>query len=290
MKWCLGLGLGPGEIATIAISFFKRKPQPALHIMAPNPSFDMLSRAHSPTRAQEIFSEKVILRPLYLKPTPVSDLQAKPSNDAREARQRARTQKQLSRRKLPGKPCPLSAKQKRALQVYAIPQSQQKWSIFEPIWNMWCGYIREILGLNIETQYNAKGASRWIDAKTAGPLLAGADFHGARMRVVRSRCAGRVGLEGIVIRDTKSTFEVVTRRDGVKILPKEYSVFRFEVPFVDKVGEDSKGGEENSGREKGGGRKDLAKSFVFELYGHFFLTRAPERASKKFVLHLHPDL
>lgn len=155
---------------------------------------------------------------------------------------------------------------------------------------MWCGYIREILGLNARTQYNGMGASKWIDAKSAGPLLAGADFHGARIKVVRSRCAGRVGLEGIVIRDTKFTFEVVTRGDEVKILPKEYSVFRFEVPLVGEAEEDSKGGEQNSEREKGGDCKHLAQPFVFELYGHFFLTRAPERASKKFVLHLHPDL
>ncbi|TLD32420.1 putative ribonuclease p complex subunit pop4 protein [Venturia nashicola] len=255
--------------------------------MAPDPSLTLLSRAHSPTRAQEIFSEKVILRPLYLKPTPASDSQTKASNDARGARQRARTLKQLSKRKSPGKPRPLSSKQKRALQVYAIPKSQQKWSIFEPIWNMWCGYIREILGLNSETQYNTKGASRWIDAKSAGPLLAGADFHGAMIKVVRSRCEGRVGLEGIVIRDTKFTFEIVTKGDELKILPKEYTVFRFEVPLVD---EDSKEREVDSERGKGNNGNELEKPFVFELYGHFFLTRAPERASKKFVLHLHADL
>lgn len=154
---------------------------------------------------------------------------------------------------------------------------------------MWCGYIREILGLSVDTQCNAKGASRWIDAKSAGPLLAGADFHGARVKVVRSRCTGRVGLEGIVIRDTKYTFEVVTRGDEVKILPKEYTVFRFEVPLADDMKGDIKGGRKNGEGGEGVG-EDKAKSFVFELYGHFFLTRAPERASKKFVLHLHPDL
>lgn len=154
---------------------------------------------------------------------------------------------------------------------------------------MWCGYIREILGLSVDTQYNAKGASRWIDAKSAGPLLAGADFHGARVKVVRSRCTGRVGLEGIVIRDTKYTFEVVTRGDEVKILPKEYTVFRFEVPLADDMKGDIKGGRKNGEGGEGAG-EDKAKPFVFELYGHFFLTRAPERASKKFVLHLHPDL
>ncbi|QDS71909.1 hypothetical protein FKW77_000405 [Venturia effusa] len=252
--------------------------------MAPNPSHALLSRAHSPSRAQEIFSEKVVLRPLYLKPTPTSDSQTKPRNDAREARRQARIQKQLSKRKSPGKPRPLTASQKRGLQVYTIPKSQHKWSVFEPIWGLWCGYIRDILGLGAGIQGNTKGSSRWIHAKSAGPLLAGADFHGARVKVVRSRCAGRVGLEGIVIRDTKFTFEIVTREDEVKIVPKEYSVFRFEVPLVNEVGEDGENG------KKATGGSDMAIPLVFELYGHFFQTRAPERASKKFVLHLHPDL
>jgi ribonuclease P protein subunit POP4 len=244
--------------------------------MAPNPSLALLSRAQSPTRAQEIFSEKVILRPLYLKPTSASEATSTPTKDARDARQRARTQKQLAKRKSPGKPRPLSAKQKRALQVYNIPKSQQKWAIFEPVWRMWCGYIREILGLSVETQWNTKGQSRWLDPKNAGPLLASADFHGAKLKVVRSRCLSRVGLEGIVIRDTKFTFEIVTERNEVKVVPKEHTVFQFEVPLVEG---DGKG----NGEEK-------PKPFIFELYGHFFQTRAPERASKKFVLHLPPDL
>lgn len=133
----------------------------------------------------------------------------------------------------------------------------------------------------METQYNTSGESRWIEAKNAGPLLAGADFHGAKLKVVRSRCLSRVALKGIVIRDTKFTFEVITEKNEVKIVPKEYTVFQFEVPLVDET----EGEAEVDGKEK-----KRPKPFVFELYGHFFQTRAPERASKKFVLHLHPDL
>jgi ribonuclease P protein subunit POP4 len=254
--------------------------------MASNPSLALLSRAQSPTRAQAIFSEKVLLRPLYLKPTPASEAISTPTKDARDARQRTRTQKQLAKRKSPGKPRPLSAKQKRALQVYNIPKSQHKWAIFEPVWRMWCGYIREILGLNVEIPWNAKGQSRWIDPKNAGPLLAGADFHGAKVKVVRSRCLSRVGLRGIVIRDTKFTFEIVTERDQIKVVPKEHTVLQFEVPVVEDVG----GEGEKAGEAKGNRIDDRSKPLVFELYGHFFQTRAPERASKKFVLHLPPDL
>jgi ribonuclease P protein subunit POP4 len=254
--------------------------------MAPNPSLALLARAQSPTRAQELFSEKVLLRPLYLKPTPASEATSTTTPDARDPRQRARAQRQLAKRKSPGKPRPLSAKQKRALQVYNIPKSQQKWAIFEPVWRMWCGYIREILGLNVETPYNAKGRSKWLDPKNAGPLLAGADFHGAKVKVVRSRCLSRVGLEGIVIRDTKFTFEIVTEKDEIKVVPKEHTVFQFGVPAVEDKDETGQGYEKEEGQDV----IERPKPFIFELYGHFFQTRAPERASKKFVLHLPPDL
>lgn len=49
-----------------------------------------------------------------------------------------------------------------------------------------------------------------------GGKLVSADFHGAEVEVVRSRCASRVGLKGIVVRDSKFTFVVVTEKDEMK--------------------------------------------------------------------------
>lgn len=55
-----------------------------------------------------------------------------------------------------------------------------------------------------------------VTALSHGSKLVSADFHGAEVEVVRSRCAGRVGVRGIVVRDTKFTFVVVTEGDEVK--------------------------------------------------------------------------
>ena len=60
--------------------------------------------------------------------------------------------------------------------------------------------------------------------------LVSADFHGAELEVVRSRCVSSVGVRGIVVRDSKFVFQIVTRRNELKIVPKEHTVFRFEVP------------------------------------------------------------
>ena len=221
----------------------------------------LLARAHSPDTASTILRERVKQRPLLLRPTSPD-----PNLNARSKRQYERLQKAKARRKS-NKPKPLSAKQKRALCLYDIPKEQQKYAIYEPLHRIWCGYMQEILDLK-------GGKKTYVEPSSAGPLLVSADYHGALVEVMRSRCVSRVGLKGIVVKDTKFTFEVVTRKDVVKTVPKEHTVFRFEVPFE----EDQK--VENAPK----------KPLVFEIHGSQFQSRAPDRANKKFRLHLDPDL
>jgi ribonuclease P protein subunit POP4 len=127
--------------------------------------------------------------------------------------------------------------------------------------------------------------------------LVSADFHGAEVEVVRSRCAGRVGVRGIVVRDTKFTFVVVTEGDEVKseflssfllkvgfgenladgcwfgiALPKEQTIFRFRVPLPGQ-------GKEDMDVTEGAGSK---KELTFELHGSQFQNRPVDRANKKF--------
>lgn len=64
-------------------------------------------------------------------------------------------------------------------------------------------------------------------------------------------------------------------------MPKEHTVFRFEVPVSDGIG----GGE--GGRE---GEKTVSKPLVFEIHGSQFESRAPDRANKKFKVHISSDL
>jgi ribonuclease P protein subunit POP4 len=227
--------------------------QPSEHIAA-----SLLARAHSPERTETIFKTHVEQRPLLLRPSSPD-----PVTNARAARQKARLKKAAEQRKSK-KPRPLNAKQKRALGVHNVPKSQQKYSIYEPLHKLWCGYIREVLGLDGERNY--------IDAQAAGPMLVTADFHGALMEVVRSECVSRVGVSGIVVKDTRFTFEVVTKRNELKILPKEGTVFRFEVPLDD------------------GDLAQSKKPLVFELHGNQFKTRAPDRANRKFKMHIDLDL
>jgi ribonuclease P protein subunit POP4 len=59
-----------------------------------------------------------------------------------------------------------------------------------------------------------------------------ADLHGARIRVVESRCGSDVGIEGIVIRESKSALHLIDMKDAVKIIPKRDHVFGVNVGEV----------------------------------------------------------
>ena len=120
--------------------------------------------------------------------------------------------------------------------------------------------------------------------KETAARLCSADFHGAEVEVVRSRCVGRVGIRGVVVLDSKYVFEIVTKGDSVKVVPKEHTVFRFAVPRP--VGRDGKGEEGMAEGESEVKGKDL----VFELHGDQFEYRAADRANRKFKSHFLSDL
>jgi ribonuclease P protein subunit POP4 len=215
----------------------------------------LLQRAHSPDTANTIFRERVKQRPLLLRPTSPD-----PAQNARAKRQYERMKKQRAQQKS-NKPKPLSAKQKRSLSIYDIPKDQQKYAIYEPLHKIWCAYMREILGLT-------DGKRAHVEAQDAGPFLVSADYHGAMMEVVRSRCTSRVGMTGIVVKDTRFTFEIVTKENVVKTCPKEHTVFRLKLPLEDE------------------GKRPLE----FEILGSMFEQRPQDRANKKYRLHLDMDL
>ncbi|ETS73635.1 hypothetical protein PFICI_14581 [Pestalotiopsis fici W106-1] len=214
---------------------------------------DLLARAHSPDNAQRIFSEKIQYRPLFLRPN-----SPPPSENARQARRKARENKKKRAKAL--KPQPLSSRERRKRGLYNVPKEGRKFAIFEPLNRLWNGYMREILGNELHS--GGQGAS----AK-----LAAADYHGARVEVSRSRNPSRVGIEGIVIKDTRFAFEIITKRNQVKLVPKEGTTFRMRVPSSDETPNDTD--------------DSTMKQFEFEVLGDQFQFRPADRANKKFRAH-----
>ena len=178
---------------------------------------ELLQQAHPPEIAAAIFTEKVLHKPLHLRPTSPDPS----SQDARAKRriQRFRKKEKNQRRQ---KPKSLSAKEKRVTGIYDIPDEQKKYEIYVPLHRMWLGYIYEILGIK-------ENEKAFVTAQSAGNKLATADYHGAKVTVARSRCVNMVGLTGIVIRDTKFTFQMITKKNELK--SKYMAALKRETPL-----------------------------------------------------------
>ncbi|KAJ9300613.1 hypothetical protein DTO271G3_1777 [Paecilomyces variotii] len=218
---------------------------------------ELIARAHSPDTAEQLFTERIKQKPLFLRPTSPTPA----DNRNRRRLQRLRKKEYFLRKQ---KPKPLSAREKRISGIHDLPKEECKYEIFKGLHKMWVEYMQEVLGLK-------DGRTTVVTPQSHGSKLVSADYHGAEMEVVRSRCPSRVGLKGIVVRDSKFTFVVVTEKDEMKTIPKEHTIFRFTVPLPNKQGDK----EATEGTQ-------TQKECVFELHGSQFENRPVDRASKKF--------
>ncbi|KAJ5690365.1 hypothetical protein N7462_004757 [Penicillium macrosclerotiorum] len=226
----------------------------------------LLSRAHSPDTATQQFTERVKQKPLYLRPTSPSAA----DNRSRRRLHRLRKKEYFLKHQ---RPQPLSARQKRSSGLYDLPKEECKHAIFKGLHAMWIEYMQEILDLKTH------GRSGVVTPASHGAKLVSADYHGAEVEVVRSRCASRVGVKGIVVRDTKFTFVIVTEKDEVKTMPKEHTIFRFTIPLPSCAVATAESTNETQGADSDGQPRS---PLVFELHGSQFENRPVDRANKKF--------
>ena len=143
------------------------------------------------------------------------------------------------------------------------------------------------------------------------PVPPSGEQHQIRLSVLDNR----VGLRGFVVKDAKFSFEIVTPGGGVKVVPKEGTVFRVRIPMagegvqgeegvegeggrmvVDSVVDDQQGEGAKSGdgrrtpRHKDGYRKDDPTDFVFDIHGDQFRLRSADRANRKYKQHFLKNL
>lgn len=256
------------------------RPTAAVAATTSHPAHTLLSRAHSPDSAARIFNDKIKNKPLLVQPT--STTTTAPT-DKRALRRHVRLRKKeyhLRKRK----PQPLSAKEKRALGAFRLKKEEVNYEIYKSLHEMWTNYMLEVLGYMrdghvVGTSTSTPGARnappppKSVTAQSQGSLLSSADFHGAEIEVVQCSDAGKVGIKGIVVRDTKFTFVVVTPGNQVRTLPKRDTVFKYEIELPLLSG---------AGKEGGNVGEEWRKKLVFEVHGNQFEFRPAERANRKF--------
>ncbi|KAH9507694.1 RNase P/RNase MRP complex subunit [Bulinus truncatus] len=115
---------------------------------------------------------------------------------------------------------------------------------FEPLCEMWTKYIEDLIQFS-----SLKDSS----LPAAALKLMKADFHGCPIIVAQSKCPSYIGVQGIIIKETKNTFVLILKDDTIKCIPKVNSIFNV-----------------------------ILQDHIFTIYGNQFTIKPGERAGKKF--------
>lgn len=150
----------------------------------------------------------------------------------------------------PQRPKPLTSRQRKKIGWQMLSKKEQKYSLYEPLHELWKGYINELLKPTSNSKTNLL-AQKMLKA----------DFHGCKLKVSRSRCASVVGLQGIVLQETQNTFKIIGIDDRVRTIPKTHTVFTF-----------------------------TALGYKFTIYGQNMMYRSSDRSARKYKDKLFKEI
>ncbi|XP_069581846.1 ribonuclease P protein subunit p29 [Brachyistius frenatus] len=145
----------------------------------------------------------------------------------------------------------LNARQKRAMKIFQIRPEHQRYELFLPLHQLWRQYVLDL----------CSGLAPTSSPQFLQQKLMKADFHGAIITVVRSKCPSYVGTTGILVQEFKHVFKIITKEDRLKVIPKRNSVFSVEI-----------------------------NGFISHIYGNKFEQRSAERSAKRFKVRGSIDL
>ncbi|KAI0934390.1 hypothetical protein AcW1_005930 [Taiwanofungus camphoratus] len=181
--------------------------------------------------------------------------------------------------------------------IWRLHESETKFDLFLPLHSLWMGYMSELLALSTPSGFSNSPISEAAPSAAAmHTKLVKADFHGALLTVRQSKNPCLIGLSGIVVHETENAFKVVTRKDQLKLIPKQNSIFTFAVPLYSTLSSGSSSSAAPLGSPTPPDVTEGASSpssevmqtvldlphIDFELYGNQFCYRAAERAGRKF--------
>ncbi|KAL1549479.1 ribonuclease P [Salvia divinorum] len=108
----------------------------------------------------------------------------------------------------------MSLKQHISIGTFDLLKTFLNFDIFKPMHEKWKSYMQKLLKIAGKEQ--------------VAQCFLNVDLHGAIILVVQCKIAAYVGLHGIMVRETKETFGIVTQDSKFKVVPKKFSVFMLE--------------------------------------------------------------
>lgn len=126
----------------------------------------------------------------------------------------------------------MTGQEKRKLGLHRVDRYNKTFEMFLPINDMWKKYAEDLLGINYFLEHGWKAEDRDTRTEAMQNRVRKIDYFGCFLRVTKSRCSEYVGIQGIVIRETKNTFVLIRPDDVVRTIPKLHSEFSFVVGTV----------------------------------------------------------
>mmetsp|Transcript_1466 Transcript_1466/g.2221 ORF Transcript_1466/g.2221 Transcript_1466/m.2221 type:complete len:226 (+) Transcript_1466:48-725(+) len=107
----------------------------------------------------------------------------------------------------------MSSSEKRRLKMLEIPENCRKYSMYVPLHELWLQYMKRLIDKS------------QLGTVAGDGMILTADWHGAIITVVQSRCPSYIGAEGILILETENMFNLITPNDTLFRIPKAHNVF-----------------------------------------------------------------
>ena len=129
----------------------------------------------------------------------------------------------------------LTAREKRDLNLYKVKKDTLKFQSFKKLHYLWKDYMREIIdfdSLNSVKSNNIHPLEEFggrIKAILDEPLqlkVCRADLHGCYLKISKALNACLVGIQGIVVMETRNTLQIINKKNTLLTVPKHGTSFR----------------------------------------------------------------
>jgi RNase P/RNase MRP subunit p29 len=122
----------------------------------------------------------------------------------------------------------LSCKLKKKLGLFKLDKNEKiDYEKYESIHTLWQSYLNSCL-ISLLPDNPNKPAN--LNEENVLNVLKQIDYHGCKLKVVRSSNSKyQIGITGIVLQDKRNAFFLLTKENEIKIIPKQGSLFEFEI-------------------------------------------------------------
>lgn len=133
----------------------------------------------------------------------------------------------------------LTAREKRDLGLYKLDKDGLRFETFKKLHFLWLDYMREIIDfgkIDASTETTNESQTEIYGGRMPAVLdenlqlkICRADMHGCLMKVTRALNSCLIGIQGIVVMETRHTFQIIDKKSVLRNVPKSGTCFTFVI-------------------------------------------------------------